>query len=99
MYTHPTNALSSVEVGFRQSALEDILDLLKLHHCRRVNLGVHADCGKYGRKFETDEEEEAFFQEELFRAREILQNFLRESDYEAELHIYYCDWKGLHEVL
>src|SRR3989338_4333609 len=89
---------SPANEGERQSTLEDILDLLKLHHCHRVNLGVHAGCGKYGKKFETEEEETLFFQGELLKAREKLQNFLRKNDYEAETHVYFCDWKGMHEV-
>ena len=89
---------SPANEGERQSTLEDILDLLKLHHCRCVNLSVHAGCGKYGKKFETEEEEAAFYQQELFKARDVLQKFLEKNNYETEVHSYYCDWKGMHEV-
>ncbi len=84
--------------GERESTLADILDLLKLHDCRRVNLGVHVNCGKYGKRFETPDEEIYFFQQELLKARQALLDYLRGKNCEAQIHMYLLDWEGMHEV-
>lgn len=69
--------------GERESTLADILDLLKLHDCRRVNLGVHVNCGKYGN----------------LKARQALLDYLRGKNCEAQIHMYLLDWEGMHEVM
>ena len=84
--------------GELTSTLNDILDLLVLHDCHRVNLGVHVSCGKYSRKFGSLEEEIQFYQQELLKARQALWDYLRSKNYEAEIHMYLLDWEGMHEM-
>ena len=84
--------------GEREATLKDILDVLKLHDCHRTNLGVHVRCGKYGLKFETYEEEIHFLQQELLKAKDVLEDYLRQEDYEAEIHLYLFDREGMQEL-
>ena len=55
-------------------------------------------CGKYAKKFETSEGEIYFLQQELLKARQVLIDYLKSKNYEAEIHMYLLDWEGMHEM-
>ena len=75
--------------------LEQIEKSIKLHQTPRVVLMVHADCGAYGKKFESLADEQKFYAEELRKAGEAVEKFLRKSNRKIKIERYFADFQGL----
>ncbi|MBI2515213.1 hypothetical protein HYV91_03495 [Candidatus Wolfebacteria bacterium] len=78
--------------------LDQIAKSIKLHQTPLVILMVHADCGAYGKKFETVLEEQEFYRGELNKAEAVVRKFLAENHLEARIEKYFADFEGLNKV-
>ncbi|MBI4119250.1 MAG: hypothetical protein HY456_00195 [Parcubacteria group bacterium] len=82
----------------RRRILWDIEASIKLHNPPWIGLMAHADCGAYGKKFENQNEERAFYASELEKAVTTVKNFLRSRNIELPVIKYFADFEGLHET-
>ena len=80
--------------GIRADFILDQIDKsIKLHYTPLIVLMVHKDCGAYV-KFDVSDENE-FFSDQLMRAKNVVEKFLKEKSYSADVKIYLADFDGL----
>ncbi|TSC82686.1 MAG: hypothetical protein G01um101420_209 [Parcubacteria group bacterium Gr01-1014_20] len=73
-------------------AFGQIKKLIELHHAPNIILVNHANCGAYGKKFETENEESVFHKTEFQKARLLLKANL---DKNLNIETYFADRGGL----
>lgn len=78
----------------RAYILDQIGKSIKLHRPRKVVVMTHADCGAYGRKFESLGEERDFYGAEALKAATAVRSAFPETPVEA----CFADTEGLHLI-
>ncbi|MBI2610084.1 hypothetical protein HYW53_02820 [Candidatus Giovannonibacteria bacterium] len=88
------------ELTDRDYVLRQIAKSIRLHHPPHVFLMTHANCGAYGKTFENPEEERAFYESELIRAKDITEKYLKEKNLAEGLEVVplYADFSGLYQL-
>ena len=71
---------------------------VKLHHTKRIILMAHANCGAYGKQFESEGLEAEFYSAELHRAKKILSDYMKGKNINIPIDTYYGDFYGLHLI-
>lgn len=89
-----TPEIESEEMHYRGQLEKSI----KLHHTKYVILMAHANCGAYGKRFESEELEEEFYINELNAAKKAISEFLKSKDLNIPVETYYADFSGLHLI-
>lgn len=89
----PGASKAIIDEAARKAVFGAIDIAVEKHHCQRVIIVDHVDCGAYGgsSRFSSEEEEKDFHRERLAEAKKIAE----ERYPKLEVAMLYADWKEL----